>query len=708
MLTRLCALVVLLCLPALAAMAGPIPREEIAARIVPPFSLGEALNDKGVYSLLNSGGAEAGFVFETAAMAPLPGFSGAPINILVTLDLNGAFLNVQLLSHNEPIFVSGLGEAPFHKYFEQYRGHSVSETLVVGTPYGTGGAGSELVYLDGVTKATASIRIAHESIMAATLQVAREKMQGIATGPPAHPDPDHQEDLSWQDLVDQGLVGHLRVTNREVDALFAGTTWAYDDPEARADPDGIYLDLWVVDIGPPSIARAVLAPGSLNELSRFAEVSGSDEPILVIDAGRHGLVSDDFVRNTAPDRLSAAQDGLPVALRDADLLVTLSDDVPQPLHDGVAMILRTDRRLGFDPTHPWDLHAQAVRAHGMLQPEVGTRNLTLSHATDDRFFSRPEAAITLPPWREALINRQADLIVLGVFLAGLLGLLASGQARVASLPGFAPARLAVLGFVLVFIGWWGQGQLSIVTVLAVLRTTLEGGSFAFLLYDPFSLVVWAAATIGLLVWGRGLFCGWLCPFGVLQEFAHQVGRLLQLPRLEPGDRWDRRLKKLKYVILAAMIGTALVVPEQIDTVAEIEPFKTAITVHFDRDWLYVAYAGCWLVLGLVMFKGFCRYVCPLGAFMAVAGSLGTVFGKRSWIARRVECGSPCQLCKVRCNYSAINRKGTVDYSECFQCLDCVTIYEDKTTCVPLVLAARKAGAANPSRPTRRTAAMVPQ
>ena len=69
------------------ASAEGLPRERIEDFIVPPMSLGEALNDKGVWQLLNSGGAETGYVFETSVMAPLPGFSGAPINILVVLDL---------------------------------------------------------------------------------------------------------------------------------------------------------------------------------------------------------------------------------------------------------------------------------------------------------------------------------------------------------------------------------------------------------------------------------------------------------------------------------------------------------------------------------------------------------------------------------------------------------------------------------------------
>ena len=165
---------------AIAACAEPLGRDVLAPYIVPPMSLGDQLNDQGVWQLLNSGGAEAGYVFETEPMAPLPGFAGAPINLLVVLDLDGRFLDVQLISHNEPIFVSGLPEKLFYDFFKQYRGHSISDTLVVGTPYGSGSDGSALVYLDGVTKGTASVRIAHESILAAALKVAEESGAGTS------------------------------------------------------------------------------------------------------------------------------------------------------------------------------------------------------------------------------------------------------------------------------------------------------------------------------------------------------------------------------------------------------------------------------------------------------------------------------------------------------------------------------------------------
>lgn len=669
---------------ALCALAEPLSREVIAPYIAPPMELGERLNDEGVWQLLNSGGAEAGYVFETEPMAPLPGFSGAAINMLVVLELDGSFLDVQLISHNEPIFVSGLPEKLFYDFFKQYRGHSISDTLVVGSPYGTGSDGSALVYLDGVTKGTASVRIAHESILAAALKVAREKMNGISTGPPSFPNMEYVEDLSWDDLVEQGIVQRKVVLNREMDEGFEGTLWEDDDPEAKEFPDEPFLDLWVVDLGAPSIAKAVLSEDGFAELQEFMSISTLDEPVLVIETARHGLVTEDFVRNTSPDLISAEQGGFPIAFRDSDIYVELNDALPDALHDGAALILRTDRRLGFDPAAEWTLRIKALREHGSFQPEIGSASLEMTHVTPERFFSRVEPVKPTPPWVDALRNRQSDLILLGVFLVGLIALLGFGLNRLAGHRHFTPIRLTILAFVTAFVGWWGQGQLSIATPLAVARTALDGGSYVFLLYDPFSLVIWGVTILGFVLWGRGLFCGWLCPFGALQEFAHHIGRLLRLPQIEPSAVWDDRLKWLKYIILAAMVYFLFTAPARLDKAIEIEPFKTAITTFFIREWYYVAYAVGLLLLSMVLFKGFCRYVCPLGAVMAIGGLLRG----RKWIERRTECGSPCQLCKVKCSYGAIKKTGEIQYSECFQCLDCVTIHDDEAQCVPLILAAK--------------------
>ncbi len=658
------------------AFAQELTRDQAFSFLRPPYDLGEQIAP-GMWELINLDSRVAGYGFETLPLAPLPGFSGAPINLFLQVTLEGKFINAEIITHNEPIFVSGLGQAPFHNFVTQYRGHSITDTLVVGVPYGGKSEGSSLVYLDGVTKATASVRIAHETILAAAFAVARERMAGIAARQPTRPNLEHEEELTWDDLVKSGLAKRKLVTNADVDKAFEGTTWEDDDPEARDYPEEPYLDLWVVDVGPPAIAKAVLGKDTLAELDNFREISKHDEPILVIDAGRHGLVGEEFIRNTSPDLIFAKQDNLPVALRDADLDVELADGVPGE----VAMILRTDRRLGFDPTQDWELSIRAIRKHGVFQPEIGSKDFTITHATDGRFFVVDTPVAPAPPWKQAIEQRAPDLAALSVGVGGLFLLLLTRMNWLSGLSNYTAIRFTILAIVIGFVGWWGQGQLSIATVLGVMRGIYDGQSLEFLVYDPFSLLLWGVVIISFVLWGRGLFCGWLCPFGAMQEFSHKLGQLIGFKQITVPEKLDAVLVNLKYVILLAMVLAAFLMPALNDKLIEIEPFKTAITTYFVREWYYVLYAVGLLVLSMMVFKGFCRYICPLGAFMAIGGLLRI----QKWIPRRVECGSPCQLCKVRCNYNAIKKTGEIVYSECFQCLDCVTIHDDETQCVPLVL-----------------------
>ncbi len=661
----------------LASAESILDEAELASRINPPYALGEKIDDQGVWSMINLDGALAGYIFETAPFAAIPGFSGQPVNMLVSMTTEGRILEVEILHHNEPIFVSGLGQAPFHKFVDQYSGLSISDSFSVAVPYGSVDSGGSQIYLDGVTKATASVRIAHETILAAAYAVAREKIQGLSVGPAPQPDMSYEEELSFQQLVDEGIAKRHKVTNSEVQQAFKGTDWEFDDEVALENGDDLYLDLWVIDIGPPAIAKAVLSEEGLEKLNYFLSISPENAPILLIDSGRHGLVSEEFVRNTEPDLLSATQGDLPVALRDADLELKLKPELPK----GHQLVVRADRRLGFNPTEPWQLSLRVIRKHGSFMPTIGTQDLVVEHASPKRFYKSFDAAIPPSQLVQSLLARKIDIIVLAVGLTVLFGALLLAMGKFASARYFSLFRYTILAIVIGFVGWWGQGQLSIATTLGVIRAAFESHNFNFLLFDPFSLLIWIVVIVSFFIWGRGFFCGWLCPYGALQEFAGLIGDKLGLKQLKISRKWDKGLKKLKYFILASLVAMTLFAPSMLDLAIEVEPFKTAITTQFVREWYFVAYAVLWLILGMFVFKGFCRFICPLGAFMAIGGLLRT--GK--WIKRRSECGSPCQLCSVRCKYNAIEPSGEIAYDECFQCLDCVSIYRDKNTCVPLVL-----------------------
>ncbi|HKJ95040.1 MAG TPA: regulatory protein NosR, partial [Gammaproteobacteria bacterium] len=79
-------------------------------------------------------------------------------------------------------------------------------------------------------------------------------------------------------------------------------------------------------------------------------------------------------------------------------------------------------------------------------------------------------------------------------------------------------------------------------------------------------------------------------------------------------------------------------------------------------------------------KFYCKYVCPLGGGLAVAGR----YRLFEWLRRRRECGHPCQICANECDVQAINDIGQINYNECHYCLDCQVTYWNDRKCPPLV------------------------
>ena len=193
------------------------------------------------------------------------------------------------------------------------------------------------------------------------------------------------------------------------------------------------------------------------------------------------------------------------------------------------------------------------------------------------------------------------------------------------------------------------------------------------------LVVYTALSLVLL--GRGVFCGWLCPFGAFQELLNQLARFARVPQLTPSFTLNEGLWAVKYLIVIGLIAVSVLWSMEVGLlVAEVEPFKTAITLKFERAGPYAVYAILLLVAGLFMERFFCRFLCPLGGALAFLGR----FRLFQWLKRRPECGAPCHICEVSCPVQAIEPSGKINMNECFQCLDCQVDYYDDRRCPPLV------------------------
>jgi NosR/NirI family nitrous oxide reductase transcriptional regulator len=677
----------LLCLSTGAAHAGVLGKADLARRFPAPLLVGDKQADLPVWPLFKQNAtatALVGYVFESVDLAPIPGFSGVPVNLLVAIDAQGSFLDVAVLSHHEPVFLDGLGEAPLLAFVKQYQGLSLKQSLQIDSKAKrTNLPDGSRAYLDGVSKATASVRIINQSVLSAALTVSRKKL-GFGEG--AEPDQlarvrtELFERKDGANLLADGLIAHLRLTNRDVEQLFKGSPGAGLDPVALAQPDAVFIDLVIALASVPTIGRNLLAPASWTKLQNRLEPG--DHALLVLSQGRYGILHDDFVRGSIPERLVLKQDNLPFDMRDLDLDLRLAQ--PASLPSDSVTVLRVIGQAGLDPARPFAFTLPITRLKGMIYPEKITRDVALTLQLPARYVIAPAASDKA--WGGLWRSRRIELAILAGALLVLTAALLMPARLTASGRRFAWFRWGFLLFTIGFIGYTAQGQLSIVNITSIIQALLAGRTLSFLLYDPISVVLLAYTAMSLLVWGRGTFCGWLCPFGALQEVVGKLAAWGKLPQWRFKAHTDARLKWLKYPLLGAIVLSAWLAPALTDQLVELEPFKTAITLNFVRAWPFVAWALGLLLLGAFVYKFFCRYLCPFGAALALLGRVRLF----AWIPRREQCGTACQSCRHRCDYQAIAPSGQVAYEECFQCMDCVVIYHSDDQCAPLIMEKKRA------------------
>jgi NosR/NirI family transcriptional regulator, nitrous oxide reductase regulator len=620
-----------------------------------------------------------GYAFESIDFAAIPGFAGVPVNVLVLLDPAGRFVDARLLSHHEPVFLEGLGNEPLIRFISQYPGLSLGQNIAIdAAPRNRTGNDAGNVHIDGVAKATASVRIINQSILSAALKVARARL-GFSGG--SHPDrvarirSDIEHIAAPGNLAREGLSKAVGLSNADVEDAFRGSGAEGIDPAALSEPQGRFIDMNLVYLSIPSAGRSLLSDRDWQRLN--GRLEPGDHALLVAWTGRYSVVSESFVPGTVADRLVLSQGGLPMEMRDLNLDFKLPAD--SPLAGKNMKVFRVIAQSGLDPSLPLQFTLKVLRLKGQIYPEKFVHDFGFSFTLPERFYFKPEADNKgwLPLWKE----RRGEIALAVAALALLFAALLRWQGLTANARHFALFRTSFLAFTLVFIGWYAQGQLSIVNLTSLLQAVREKRDLAFLLYDPMSIVLWCGVLATLFIWGRGTFCGWLCPFGAMQEFIAKAARFLALPQWRVPRRTDAALRYLKYVVLAVILACAWFSPQWTDRLVEVEPFKTAITLNFKRSWPYVAYAAGLLALNAVIYKAFCRYLCPFGASLALLGKLRLW----AWLPRRKECGTPCQTCKHRCDYGAIRKDGAIRYDECFQCMDCVVIHQSDDLCAPLLL-----------------------
>ena len=209
--------------------------------------------------------------------------------------------------------------------------------------------------------------------------------------------------------------------------------------------------------------------------------------------------------------------------------------------------------------------------------------------------------------------------------------------------------------------------------IGAFQSVLASRDYHFAFYVSGFLIFFGA------VLGR-LTCGWLCPFGLVQDLLYKIP-FPKKRKLLPGDRW---LKYLKYVILAGFVVilplTVLDIVGQgqpwfckyicpsgtlfagIPLVAANPPLQAAL------GWLFTwksAILIALVLLSLWVYRPFCRYLCPLGAIYGFFNPIA-LYRFQVDADRCTHCGQCQRACKF--NIPVQDQPNSPD---CIRCGDCI-------------------------------------
>src|SRR5580698_9026139 len=610
----------------------------------------------------------AGYVFSTLDIVEAQGYSSTPFDVIAGVDLTGRISGAKVIFHREP-----------HVYQDEIRQPQLDTFLARTAGLASQGGNSGALTPDYVAGATVTARAMRDAVFDSAQLVligrglSKARVSG-ATGPsgPAV-DIDGFTQMSWGDLLAEGSVVHKVITGNDVAAALRKADVVggkLDIP--LSDLNDTYIDIYTGLATPASISKNVLGSSYADYFGpRGKSMRFLPSKIFVASKGPY-----DFVGANRFDRLRVVQGDQTYKFTNSQYqeINTGGHDGIRALDHAAVFTLKADAR--FDRLKPWRLEL-------LVNGQTATGSpVSLAFPVN---YQLPASHILLPPpppvpaWVEAWRDSRTKVIIEAALLV-LLTLILAFQAKLAqSRRAHRIIRNSFLLFVLVWEGWIAGGQFSILHVINYMEAPFRHFDFSFYLAEPLIVMIGIYTAISLVLLGRGVFCGWLCPFGALQELLAQLSRFVGLPQWNPTESVQKYLWLGKYVSAALVLGLAALSIDMGSRVTEIEPFNTAITSHFTRAWPYVFYACALLMIGLFTERAYCRFLCPLGGVLAIADRLHLF----DLLKRRPECGSACHLCENSCPVKAISRSGKIKTSECFQCLDCQVEYFDDHRCPPL-------------------------
>ena len=623
------------------------------ASVLPGATRFESVDDAPFQRGVDAAGETVGWVALSTDVVDIKAYSGKPLVTLVGLDDEGVISGAKILHHSEPILLVGIPEQTLHDFVAFYAGKPAITRVIVGVS-----SAPDAVTIDAISGATVTALAQNRTV----LDTAREigTATGVVNAEAIRPGRFVASDtpMTWAEMVSAGVFGRLTVTQAEMGAT----------------GDGAFVDLWFTLADAPQVGRALLGDGDYQFLHR--QLAPGEHLLVVFGAGSSSFKGSGFVRGGIFDRVRVEQGLKTLMFRDTDYTNLPSPKTPgaPAFHEGAVFVTRG----GLDPGAPFDLIFLGSRYSGRGGFNREFNSFARSHQLPASIYA-VEGGIDTTIWKQAWRNQRVGVAVLGAMLLLVFGLFVARRWLTASLVRVQRIHVAYMLTSFLVLGLWLRAQPSVAQVLTLTGAATGDWRWDLFLAEPLLFISWIFIAVVSLVWGRGVFCGWVCPYGAASELVHKVALKLGLRgrELPPGaHRW---LRFVRYLVLACLVPAYLYSPELGERMVEIEPFKSTFFIApWTRHWGFFAW---WLVLAglsVVVYRPFCRYLCPLGAALAIPGSL-----RRSGPRRRAFCES-CRICTRGCEPLAIRPNGRIDPRECLSCMECEANYRADTVCPPLI------------------------
>ena len=571
-----------------------------------------------------------GYVVLSTDVTDTPAYSGKPVITLIGLTPQGNFAGIKILKHSEPILLLGIPESALIKFNDQYLGKFVGANIEIGRSR----PDEDMIGLDAISGATVTVIAQNQVMMMSGAAVGRQVGILEKTVRPQAKFVDRGRKLDWATLVEEGLVQRLTVMPEQVGL------------ERGKDP---FIDLWYGYLNHPEVGRAIMGETGWRDL--MARIKEGEHALFVIrTAGRESFKGSGFVRGGIYDRVQLRQGQDVFTFRDLDYynLYGVSAPGAPSFTESAIFIVRSS---SFSGAFPWKF----IFLGNRVDRETGARtfiNFDKEYWLPDAYLEggRPEVKKPDAPWVRVWKTRALEIGLFSALLVAVAVVYAKRDAltRRSTRKNKWPVNAFKYTFWVISIGFVGFGLLaqpSITQVLTWFHSLLFQWQWELFLTDPFIFLFWIFIILTTFVWGRGLFCGWMCPFGSLSELIYKVAGAIGLKRFQFAlpMKWHNRLKWVKYFVFFALLAVSVFSMGLAEMLAEVEPFKTTFLVGmFNRAWPYTLFVAVLLGLSIFMERPFCKYLCPLGASLAMPSTFRW-FG----LKRKQQCNS-CKACAGGC------------------------------------------------------------